>query len=70
MSCCGGHDEETAASAAKDTSTAPEAGSLLATHNWGRWGEGDELGAANHIAADTVVAAASLVRSGRVFSLA
>jgi kynurenine formamidase len=38
--------------------------------NWGRWGPDDELGTLNHIQADDVVAAAGLVRSGRVFSLA
>jgi kynurenine formamidase len=37
--------------------------------NWGRWGVDDELGTLNHIEASDVVAAASLVRSGRVFSL-
>lgn len=38
--------------------------------NWGRWGPDDQLGTLNHIQANDVVAAAGLVRSGRVFSLA
>jgi len=37
---------------------------------WGRWGDDDELGAANLVTAETVLRAASLVRSGKVFSLA
>jgi kynurenine formamidase len=37
--------------------------------NWGRWGRGDERGAANFITAERVLEAASLVRSGRVYSL-
>ncbi len=38
--------------------------------NWGRWGPDDELGTLNHIRPDDVVAAARLVRDGRVLSLA
>ena len=38
--------------------------------NWGRWGAEDQLGTLNHIRPSDVVAAASLVRSGRTFSLA
>jgi len=37
--------------------------------NWGRWGPEDQLGTLNHIRASDVVAAAGLVRTGRVFSL-
>ncbi len=37
---------------------------------WGRWGDGDQVGTVNLISADDVVAAASLVRRGAVFSLA
>lgn len=37
--------------------------------NWGRWGEGDELGTLNLITADKVAQAAGLVRHGRVFPL-
>ena len=40
------------------------------TKNWGRWGPEDELGTLNHVRPEDVVAAAGLVRSGRVFSLA
>jgi kynurenine formamidase len=38
--------------------------------NWGKWGSGDELGTLNYITAEKVVAAAGLVRQGRVISLA
>jgi kynurenine formamidase len=38
--------------------------------NWGRWGSDDELGTLNHISESDVVAAAGLVKTGRVFSLA
>ncbi len=37
--------------------------------NWGRWGPDDELGTLNHIKSETVVAAARLVRTGRVVSI-
>jgi kynurenine formamidase len=37
--------------------------------NWGRWGQDDERGAANLITPAAVQAAASLVRSGRVYPL-
>ncbi|WP_063129747.1 cyclase family protein [Nocardia fusca] len=37
--------------------------------NWGRWGQADELGTLNLIDEEHVRRAASLVRSGRVFSL-
>jgi kynurenine formamidase len=39
-------------------------------HNWGRWGADDEIGTANYITADTIVAAARLVRRGEVISCA
>jgi len=38
--------------------------------NWGRWGDDDEIGSLNFRSAEGVVAAARLVRKGRVFSLA
>jgi kynurenine formamidase len=38
--------------------------------NWGRWGPEDERGTANHITPERVRAAAGLVRSGQVVSLA
>jgi kynurenine formamidase len=38
--------------------------------NWRRWGEADEIGAANLLTPEAVAAAASLVKTGRVFSLA
>jgi len=39
-------------------------------HNWGRWGEEDERGAANLTTPAMIAAAAKLVESGEVFSLA
>ena len=37
--------------------------------NWGRWGDGDELGTLNLITQQHVVQAADLVKAGRTFSL-
>lgn len=37
--------------------------------NWGRWGPDDERGTLNHITAADLVAAAGLVRAGKVFDL-
>jgi hypothetical protein len=37
--------------------------------NWGRWGADDERGTTNLIIPDRVVAAAALVRTGKVFDL-
>ena len=38
--------------------------------SWDKWGSDDELGSANYVTPETVVAAARLVRTGRSFSLA
>src|ERR1700694_2278111 len=38
--------------------------------NWGRWGADDEIGTLNHTSPEDIVAAARLVRKGKVFSLA
>jgi kynurenine formamidase len=38
--------------------------------NWGQWGADDELGTVNYITPEKIVAAARLVRQGKVFSLA
>jgi kynurenine formamidase len=38
--------------------------------NWGKWGTADELGTLNYITPAKIVAAAALVRQGKVFSLA
>jgi kynurenine formamidase len=38
--------------------------------NWGRWGKDDEIGTLNHTAPEDIVAAAQLVRKGKVISLA
>ena len=37
--------------------------------NWGRWGEGDQRGALNHVGLEQVKAAAALVRLGKVISM-
>ncbi|MHB8528099.1 MAG: cyclase family protein [Caulobacteraceae bacterium] len=37
--------------------------------NWGRWGDDDRLGTLNHLTPDRVVAAARLVKSGKVIDL-
>ena len=37
--------------------------------NWGRWGSGDERGTLNHITPADLVAAAALIRTGKVFDL-
>lgn len=42
----------------------------LKHRNWGKCGDDDEAGAVNYISAEAIVAAAALVRKGRVFSLA
>lgn len=39
-------------------------------HNWGRWGPDDQIGTANFITPETIVAAARLVRRGVVISCA
>jgi kynurenine formamidase len=38
--------------------------------NWGRWGETDEIGTLNHTQPEDIIAAAQLVRKGKVISLA
>lgn len=38
--------------------------------NWGKWGKDDQLGTLNYITPEKIVQAASLVRAGRVISLA
>lgn len=38
--------------------------------NWGRWGDKDEIGTLNHTTPEDIVAAAQLVRKGKVISLA
>jgi kynurenine formamidase len=37
--------------------------------NWGRWGADDQIGTLNHITPEDRVAAAALVKSGKVFAL-
>ena len=38
--------------------------------NWGRWGEDDQIGTLNNVSPADIVAAAALIRKGKVFSLA
>lgn len=38
--------------------------------NWGRWGPEDDIGTLNHTSPEDIVAAARLVRKGKVISLA
>jgi kynurenine formamidase len=38
--------------------------------NWGKWGPDDEIGTLNYTSADDIIAAARLVRKGKVISLA
>jgi kynurenine formamidase len=50
--------------------TAAEFGELFRSlTTWGRWGEGDERGALNHLGPERVVAASSLVRDGTTVTL-
>lgn len=42
---------------------------LPALSNWGRWGADDQLGTLNFLTADTRLAAAAMIRSGRVVPL-
>lgn len=37
--------------------------------NWGRWGEDDEVGAANYLGAEEILAGVAAVRQGKVFTL-
>ena len=54
-----------------ETPTAPYLGDLLkgAPSNWGKWGPDDEVGSLNYLGPEQVLAAARLVRSGKVFTL-
>ncbi|MBP2329017.1 kynurenine formamidase [Kibdelosporangium banguiense] len=37
--------------------------------NWGKWGPDDEVGSLNYLGAEQVIAAAGLIRSGKVFTI-
>ncbi|NND22596.1 MAG: cyclase family protein, partial [Silicimonas sp.] len=37
--------------------------------NWGRWGDDDQIGTLNNISPEDIVAAAGLVKRGKVFAL-
>ena len=37
--------------------------------NWGKWGADDEVGSLNYLGTEQVLAAAKLIRSGKVFTL-
>jgi len=51
--------------------TVPAVGEVLkdAPTNWGKWGPDDEVGALNYLGPEQVLAAAQLIRSGKVFTL-
>lgn len=51
--------------------TVPALGEVLkdAPSNWGKWGSDDEVGALNYLGPEQVIAAAQLIRSGKVFTL-
>ncbi|HUI27869.1 MAG TPA: cyclase family protein [Candidatus Kryptonia bacterium] len=51
-----------------DISTVRELAKKL--RNWGKWGADDEWGTLNYITAEKIVAAAGLVKQGRIISLA
>ena len=38
--------------------------------NWGKWGPDDEIGTLNYTSPDDIIAAAGLVKKGKVISLA
>ena len=38
--------------------------------NWGKWGPDDEIGTLNYTSAEDIIAAAGLVKKGKVISLA
>lgn len=52
-------------------STVPALGELLkdSPSNWGKWGADDEVGSLNYLGPEQAVAAAGLIRSGKVFTL-
>lgn len=49
----------------------PSLGELLNGYpkNWGRWGADDEVGALNYLGPENALAAAQLIRTGKVFTL-
>ena len=51
--------------------TAPPLGEVLkdSPSNWGKWGPDDEVGSLNYLGPEQVLAAASLISSGKVFTL-
>jgi kynurenine formamidase len=51
--------------------TAPPLGDVLkdSPSNWGKWGPDDEVGSLNYLGPEQVLAAAQLIRSGKVFTL-
>jgi kynurenine formamidase len=50
---------------------APDLADLLADSpsNWGKWGPDDEVGSLNYLGPEQVLAAAGLIRTGKVFTL-
>ncbi|GAB3297431.1 cyclase family protein [Epidermidibacterium keratini] len=54
-----------------ETPDTPPVSEILkdAPNNWGKWGPDDEVGSLNYLGPEQVVAAAGLIRSGKVFTL-
>ncbi|WP_028473564.1 cyclase family protein [Nocardioides alkalitolerans] len=52
-------------------SASPDLTELLkdSPSNWGKWGDDDEVGGLNYLGPEQVIAAAGLIRSGKVFTL-
>ncbi len=52
-------------------STVPDMTEVLkdSPKNWGKWGDDDEVGSLNYLGPEQVLAAAQLIRSGKVFTL-
>lgn len=55
----------------QNSPSVPPVAELLkdAPKNWGKWGDDDEVGSLNYLGPQQVVAAARLIRSGKVFTL-
>ncbi|KRE36933.1 metal-dependent hydrolase [Janibacter sp. Soil728] len=53
------------------TNPAPDLTDLLkdSPSNWGKWGPDDEVGSLNYLGPEQVIAAAGLIRSGKVFPI-
>ena len=43
--------------------------SWLTNNNWGKWGDDDEIGVLNEVTSENILAAASLIKKGKVYDL-